>query len=89
MIAQNPSWKPNMDMPGGKGAIVLQFVASVGHDRLVIDIAPWGEGKLRVNGRELVRVCERRGRGEALRDLKKVAARYLRSRRPIVPHVAA
>ena len=48
-------WKPNANLSAGKGATVQEFVAIAGSDRLEIDVAPWGEGRLRVNGREVAR----------------------------------
>jgi hypothetical protein len=58
----------------GKGATFQQFVATVGVDTLEIDVAPWGEGHLRVNGREIAQVKDRKDRRQAFRDLKQVAA---------------
>jgi hypothetical protein len=37
----------------GKGATVQEFMAIVRADKLAIDVAPWGEGRLRVNGRPI------------------------------------
>ena len=48
-------WKPNSDFPVGKGATVQQFVATVGDETPEIRVAPWGEGHLRANGREIAR----------------------------------
>ena len=49
-------WKTNEALAVGKGATVQQFVATVGDDRLEIDVAPWGEGHLKVNGQEKWRI---------------------------------
>src|SRR5262249_31979494 len=53
------------------------FVATVGDDILEIDVAPWGEGHLKVNGRKIARVKDAKDRRQAFRDLKEVAERYL------------
>jgi enoyl-[acyl-carrier protein] reductase I len=64
--------------PGGrKGATVQEFVATVGNDKLEIDVAPWGEGHLKVNGREIAHVNDAKDRRQAFRNLKKLAERYL------------
>jgi len=70
------SWKPNPAIAAGKGATVQQFVASLGNDKLEIDVAPWGEGHLRVNGMELAHVEERKSRHQAFLDLKRIAEAY-------------
>lgn len=46
-------WKSNGDLAVGKGATVQEFMAIVGADKLAINVAPWGEGRLRVNGQEI------------------------------------
>jgi len=50
----------------GKGATVQEFVTTIGEDRLEIDVAPWGEGHIKVNGVELAHVndAKDRRRGE-------------------------
>ena len=58
-----------------------QFVATVGDDELEIDVAPWGEGHLKVNGREIAHINDAKDRRQAFRDLKKIAERYCRRRR--------
>ncbi len=72
-----PEWKPDERAPVGKGSTFHQFVAKVGSDAFEIAVAPWGEGELKVNGREIARVKDANGRREAFRDLKKIAERYL------------
>ena len=82
----------------GKGATVQEFAATVGGDKLEIDVAPWGEGHLKVNGRESARVDDARDRRQAFQELKKIADRYLegqpleseRKRKPsVIPTVKA
>jgi enoyl-[acyl-carrier protein] reductase I len=70
-------WKTNQALAAGKGATVQEFVATIGNDKLEIDVAPWGEGHLRVNGREIAHVNDAKNRREAFRDLKKIAERYV------------
>jgi enoyl-[acyl-carrier protein] reductase I len=45
-------WRTNEKLAVGKGATVQEFVATLGDDKLEIDVAPWGEGHLKINGRE-------------------------------------
>ena len=53
MTPRLPDWQPKDGLAVGKGATVQTFVATVGDDNLEIDVAPWGEGHLKVNGREV------------------------------------
>ena len=48
-------WKTNEKLAVGKGATVQEFFATVGSNKLQIDVAPWGEGHLKVNGREIAK----------------------------------
>jgi enoyl-[acyl-carrier protein] reductase I len=56
MISRTPDWKTNETLAVGKGATVQEFVATVGNEKLKIDVAPWGEGHLKVNGREIAHI---------------------------------
>jgi enoyl-[acyl-carrier protein] reductase I len=67
-------------MPPGQGVPVRQFVATVGGARLEIEVVPQGDGTLRVNGVQIAHVRSAPSDREALRDLKKIAARHLRRR---------
>jgi enoyl-[acyl-carrier protein] reductase I len=80
MPATKPSWKPNEDLAVGKGATLQQFFATVGPDRLEIEVAPWGEGTLKVNGVQIATVSDRKDRREAFRDLRIIAERHMRKR---------
>src|SRR5690349_6861231 len=73
-----PDWKANEQLAAGKGATVQEFVATVGDARLVIDVAPWGEGHLWVNEREIAHISDAADRRQAFRRLKDIADRYLR-----------
>jgi enoyl-[acyl-carrier protein] reductase I len=73
-------WTTNESLAVGKGATVQQFVATVAADKLEIDVAPWGEGHLKVNGREIAHISDAKNRREAFRQLKKIAERYLGER---------
>jgi enoyl-[acyl-carrier protein] reductase I len=75
-----PSWRPNRDLAVGKSSTVQQFVASVGAIRLEIELAPWGEGTLKINGVQIAQVSDRKGRREAFGDLRKIAERHMRQR---------
>lgn len=77
ITATGPSWKPNKDLPLGKGSTMQQFIATVGADRLEIDVAPWGEGTLKVNGVQVAQVSDKKNRRAAFHALKAAAERYL------------
>jgi enoyl-[acyl-carrier protein] reductase I len=76
-MTREPEWRSNESLPVGKGATVQQFLARVGDDELEIDVSPWGEGHLKVNGREISHVRDAKNRRQAFRDLKKIADRYV------------
>ena len=59
------NWEANQDLPVGKGATVQQFLATVGKNKLEINVAPWGEGQLKINGIEVARTDEAKDRHEA------------------------
>jgi enoyl-[acyl-carrier protein] reductase I len=71
-------WTPNADLAAGKGATIQQFVTAIGSDRFEINVAPWGEGQLVVNGREIARTAEAKDRRHAFATLKRAAERYVR-----------
>jgi hypothetical protein len=79
MTASSPDWKSNESLAVGKGAIIQEFSAIVGNDKLEIDVAAWGEGHLRVNGLEIAHINDAKNRRQAFRDLKEIAERYLRA----------
>lgn len=72
------SWKTNEKLAAGKGATVQEFFATAGTDKFQIDVAPWGEGHLRVNGQKIAHVTDARNRRDAFRDLEKIADHYLK-----------
>jgi enoyl-[acyl-carrier protein] reductase I len=80
MTFTKPHWKAHAVPSAGHGAPIQQLVATVGSARLEIELAPWGDGTLKVNGVQIAQVRAARSHREALRDLKKVAARHLRKR---------
>jgi enoyl-[acyl-carrier protein] reductase I len=63
--------------PLEKGATVQQFVATLGDDKLEIDVTPWGEGHINVNGREVAHVNDAKDRRQAFRAIKKIAEHYV------------
>jgi len=77
MPPRKPDWKSNDKVAAGRGATVQQFFATVGGDKLEIEVAPWGEGHLKVNGSEIARVNDAKDRRQAFRDLEQHANRYL------------
>ena len=77
MPSDKAGWEPSKDFAVGKGATVQRFVATVGNHKLEIDVAPWGEGHLRVNGWEIAQIRDAKDRRQAFHDLKQAAERYL------------
>ena len=82
MTSMTLDWRSNDAMAVGKGATIQQFVANVGNDRLEIDVAPWGEGHFKVNGREVAHVDDAKDRRQAFREIKKIAERYVEAHMP-------
>jgi len=72
-----PNWKGNQKLPTGKGATLQECVATVGAKTLAIDVAPWGEGHLKVNGRKIAHVNDAKDGRQAFRELKIMANRYM------------
>jgi len=70
-------WKTDTTLSVGKGATVQQFVAKLGDDQLQIEVAPWGEGHLRINGREIAHIDDAKDRRQAFRAIKLIADRYV------------
>jgi enoyl-[acyl-carrier protein] reductase I len=77
MGQKKPYWKISQDIAAGKGATLQAFTASSGTDTFEIDVAPWGEGHLRVNGREIAHIADAKDRRQAFTELKKMADRYI------------
>jgi len=78
MPLRNADWEANREIPVGKGATFQQFFAISGKDRFDISVAPWGEGQLKVNGKEIARTAEAKDRSQAFATLKQAAQRYAR-----------
>jgi len=72
------NWRTNEKLAVGKGATVQEFVATVGNDTFEINVAPWGEGELKVNGRGIAHVDYAKDRRQAFRELNLIAGRYLK-----------
>ena len=98
MTSTKLDWKSNEDLAVGKGATVQEFIATVGNDKLEIDVAPWGEGHLKVNGLEVAHINDAKDRRQAFRDLKVIVERYLQAEtlkpeskrgHPMIPAVKA
>src|SRR6516162_2059108 len=70
-------WKTNSALAAGKGATVQQFVAILGDDRLEAEVAPWGEGRLKINGRDIAHIDDAKDRRQAFRAIKLIADRYV------------
>src|ERR1700740_3527159 len=80
MPLQSANWEPNKDMPVGKGSTVQQFFTTLGKDQFEINVAPWGEGQLKVNGLEIARTAEAKDRRQAFASLKQAGEGYIRGR---------
>jgi enoyl-[acyl-carrier protein] reductase I len=78
MTSRIPDWKSKAGLAVGKGATVQEFIATLGDEKLEIDVAPWGEGHLKVNGREIAHVDDAKDRRQAFRKLAKTAELYLK-----------
>ncbi len=72
------AWTTNSGLAAGKGATFQEFVAVSGKDKLEIDVAAWGEGHLRVNGRQVAHITDAKDRRQAFRDLEKIADHFLK-----------
>ena len=77
MTSRILDWKSKEGLAVGKGATVQEHVAIVGDKKLELDVAPWGEGHLKVNGREIAHIDDAKDRRQAFRHLAKTAERYL------------
>jgi enoyl-[acyl-carrier protein] reductase I len=87
-------WKTIDTLAVGKGATVQQFVAIVGDDRLEAEVAPWGEGRLKINGRDIAHIDDAKDRRQAFRAIKVIAERYVethmgKNTAPALPSVKA
>jgi enoyl-[acyl-carrier protein] reductase I len=92
------TWKTNQDFPVGKGATVQEFVAAAGEHHYTIDVAPWGEGRMMLDGREIARIDDAKGQREAFSTLTMLAERHLKgepiklsapTRAPLIPAAKA
>jgi enoyl-[acyl-carrier protein] reductase I len=70
-------WKSAPDQAAGRGATLQSFVAILGPNRLEIEVTPWGEGHLRVNGVDVAHSDDAKDRRQAFRQMSKVAESYV------------
>lgn len=75
-------WKAKDGLAVGKGATLQEFVAAFGGKKLHIEVAPWGEGHLRIDGREVAHVTDGKDRRQAFRKLATSAERILQGLPP-------
>jgi enoyl-[acyl-carrier protein] reductase I len=80
MTLSKVDWKANGQLAVGKGATVQEFMATVGAHKLAIGVAPWGEGRLSVNGHEIAHLKDAKDRRQAFSELKKIAEHYLETK---------
>jgi enoyl-[acyl-carrier protein] reductase I len=76
MMSAKLDWQPDRALPGGRGSF-QQFIAISGRNRLEMEVAPWGEGRLKVNGAEIAHIDDAGDRPRAFRRLKGIAERHL------------
>ena len=83
MTSRKPEWKANANLPAGKGATFQQWLATVGENKFEMDVAPWGEGNLKVNGRQIGHIKDAKDRRDAFRSLNKMAELYIEGQPPM------
>jgi enoyl-[acyl-carrier protein] reductase I len=97
-VQQTLAWAPNKNFPVGKGATIQEFTAAVGESQYIIDVAPWGEGRFTVDGREIARVDSLEDSRQAFTKLSLLAEQYLKGepikvdppkRSPLIPAAKA
>jgi hypothetical protein len=66
MPARTLNWKSKDGLAVGKGATVQSFVSTVRGQELQIDVTPWGEGHLKVNGRQVAQVNDAKDKPSAI-----------------------
>ena len=82
MTLTRPRWKKNRDLAMGKAGIFQQWNATLGENTLEIDVAPWGEGFLRVNGRAIGHIKDAKDRRHAFGELNKMAQVFIEQTQP-------
>src|SRR6478736_1141162 len=91
-------WKTNEAIAVGRGATVQEFFAIVDGSKYVIDVAPWGEGRFTVDGREIANIDGAKDRRQAFKTLSSVAERFrsgehikfeIPKRSPLIPAAKA
>lgn len=71
-------WAVNNNFPVGKGACIQEFTALADGAAYLIDVAPWGEGRFTVDGREIARIDDARDSREAWSKLSALAESFRR-----------
>jgi enoyl-[acyl-carrier protein] reductase I len=91
-------WKSKEGLAVGKGATVQEYVATLDKDTFEIDVAPWGEGHFKVNGKQIAHINDAKDRRQVFGELKTMAERYLNGgslsletirKTPMIPAVKA
>ena len=82
MPSRKLSWKSKDGLAVGKGATIQEFIATAGDRCFEIDVSPWGEGRLKVNGSEIVRINDAKDRRQAFRNLAERAERFRQEPNP-------
>ena len=76
MTNKDLDWKPDTNMPAGKGATKQRFQANDGKENLEIETTPWGDGDLTADGTEVAHVDGATSGPDAFRKLEEVAEEY-------------
>src|SRR5581483_10994461 len=56
MTSAAAEWRADERVALGRGATLQVFLATVGKDELEMGVMPWGEGHLKLNGREVAHI---------------------------------
>jgi enoyl-[acyl-carrier protein] reductase I len=74
---RKPNWKSSDNDAAGRGATSQHFFATMRGEKLEIEVRPWGEGHLKINGRAVASVANAKDRRQAFSELEKAAEQYL------------
>ena len=72
------NWTTNDKLVTGKGATVQEYVAHVDSRTLQIEVTPWGEGRLKVNGDQIAHIDDVKDSRQTFRKLETIADQYLK-----------
>lgn len=82
MIPTGAEWRADESVALGRGATLQVFLATVGKDELEMGVMPWGEGHLKLNGREVAHIDHAVDRRHAFRELNRIASHLFEGQIP-------